>query len=97
MITKESLDQAKADVSSRWGEDFVKFCGQYEPLNMNCKEFLGHCIACGGNWGGMLLSGIKQLRPEVWDKIPENMGHDAIIPILSTLTLIGVDCSESEG
>ena len=36
---------------------------------MTMKEFLNHCTACGGNWGAMLLTGIKKLFPSEYDKI----------------------------
>lgn len=29
-----------------------------------------YCIACGGNWTAMLISGIKNAFPEVYDKMP---------------------------
>lgn len=61
------------------------------PLNMTCDQFLKHCSACGGNWGGMLLSGIKRLRPEVYDAVPDDMGHNAWNCIIATLRLLGVD------
>lgn len=39
---------------------------------MNAKEFLNkHCMACGGNWTAMLLSGIKSAFPSVWESLDE--------------------------
>lgn len=32
------------------------------------------CTACGGNWGGMLLTGIKHKWPQIWETIPEDLG-----------------------
>ena len=49
-------------------------------LNMPYSEFLNLCTACGGNWGGMLLS----------DAIPNDMGHNAWNCICATLALMGV-------
>ena len=60
-------------------------------LRMTCDEFLQSCTACGGNWGGMLLSGIKRLAPEVYDAIPDNMGTYAWETIIATLTLMRVE------
>ena len=28
-----------------------------------------HCLACGGNWSNMLLTGIKRTLPEVYKKM----------------------------
>lgn len=54
-------------------------------------DFLSDCTACGGNWGGMILTGIKKLFPAVWDAIPEDMGDNAFIHLSYTLILCGVD------
>ena len=57
---------------------------------MDLDEFLSHCTACGGNWGGMLLSGIKELFPDVWELIPEHMGIFAFSVISDTLRLLNI-------
>ena len=61
---------------------------------MSFKDFLDLCTACGGNWGGMLLSGVRRLYPDVWDAIPEDMGVHAWGTICSLLIILGVDTSE---
>ena len=93
MITTEMIAEAKAQISTYWNENVVNECAKHEPLSMTCKEFLDHCNACGGNWGGMLLSGLHKLRPEVWEVIPDDMGIQAWNCICSTLILCGVDTS----
>lgn len=60
-------------------------------VSMDMNAFLKHCTPMGGNWGGMLLSGVKELWPEVWDAVPDNMGHNAFAGILCTLELCGVN------
>ena len=60
-------------------------------MNMSFKDFLNECSCCGGNWGGMLLTGIHELYPEVWDAIPDKMGVFAFRDICATLILLGVD------
>ena len=62
------------------------------PMTMN--EFLSHCTACGGNWGGMLLSGINKLYPEVYDAIPDEMGYNAFVCICTILNMLGVTTQE---
>ena len=52
-------------------------------------------MACGGDWGAMLLTGIKRLFPQVWDAIPNEMGVYAFIVLLNVLILRGVDTSEN--
>lgn len=74
----------------RWGEDFIKVIQRAEPLNMACHEFFNECIACGGNWSASWLSGVKRLRHEVWDAIPENMGENSWESIMLLLTYLGV-------
>ena len=59
--------------------------------NCTFDNFLKHCTACGGNWGGMLLTGIKELWPKVWDAIPDDMGSFAWAGIINTLILCGVE------
>lgn len=57
---------------------------------MEFDDFLNHCVACGGNWGGMLLSGIKELFPDVWELIPDDMGMFAFSVICDTLRLLNI-------
>ena len=77
-------------LNSRWGEDFVKVVQRAEPLNMTVREFFDECLACGGNWSSSWLSGVKRLRPEVWDAIPSNMGKNSWETIMLLLTYLGV-------
>jgi len=88
------IKEAQEDLVENWGEAVVMECRKFEPLNMNCSEFLKHCTACGGNWGGMLLTGVRELRPSVWDVIPDDMGWNAWVHICHTLILLGVDTSD---
>lgn len=39
---------------------------------MTFDEFLNHCLACGGNLGAMLLTGIKALFPEDFEAVNEH-------------------------
>lgn len=57
---------------------------------MTNDEFMTYCDAMGGDWGGMLLTGIKALYPEVYDAIPNDMGHFAWRCICSIVTLLGI-------
>ena len=70
----------------------IQSCERIEPFNGKVASFLDHCTACGGNWGGMFLSGIKELWPSVYEAIPQKMGSNAFVAIAYTLTLCGVDC-----
>lgn len=97
MITTDTILNAQQDLMTYWKEDGKKViaeCAKVTPFNDTFKNFLGHCTACGGNWGGMLLTGIKELWPNVWDAIPNDMGVYAWISLCATLTLCGVDTSE---
>ena len=58
---------------------------------MTTADFLNnHCTACGGDWGSMLLSGIKSLYPEVYNAIPDDMGHFAWRCICGVVELLGI-------
>ena len=96
MIKPADLKQAIDFVSECWGEEVVEKALNAKTQRMPIKEFLTHCTACGGNWGGMLLTGIRELAPEVWDAIPDDMGVYAFTVICNTLMLLGVDTSDEE-
>ena len=36
---------------------------------MPMKEFMSNCVACGGNWVAMLLSGVERVFPEHYDSV----------------------------
>lgn len=38
-------------------------------LDMTFSEFLSNCTACGGNWGAMLLTGIKRVFPDNYEEV----------------------------
>lgn len=77
-------------ISTLWGDNVLAVIDNQHTTTMTIDEFLKHCTACGGNWGGMLLTGIKELYPEVYDAIPDEMGHFAWLAICTTLKLLGV-------
>lgn len=76
------------------GNAVVEAASRVIPFNGNTKEFLDHCTACGGNWGGMLLTGMQKLFPEVYAVIPDDMGIFAWAGICTTLKLCGVNTAE---
>ena len=98
MIKYETIKSAIEDIETDWGDDGKKVIelAFNNPLHITLKEFMNNCTAMGGNWGGMLLSGIKRLRPEVWEAIPDNMGNRGFVIICATITLLGVDMSEED-
>ena len=63
-------------------------------IKMSMDEFLSHCTPCGGNWGGLLLSGINELFPEVYKVIPDNMGINAFGVLCELLRLLGINTNE---
>jgi len=62
-------------------------------VKMPMSEFLKHCHARGGDLVGMLLSGIKEINPEYFDKIPDNQEID-LAQVLKMVDEAGVDVSE---
>lgn len=97
MITEQMVKEAKKDILTHWGykgKNVIEECAKVTPFNDGIKAFLNHCQACGGDWGGMFLVGIRNLYPSVWDAIPDDMGSKAFLCICSTLILCGVDTSQ---
>lgn len=93
LATYEDIKEASKTLVENWGENgekVVATCLYEMPFNNTFDEFLKHCILRGGDWGGMLLTGIKKLYPKVWDNIPDNMGVSAWSCILNILVLLGV-------
>ena len=72
------------------GKRVIKACKSINAQPMTFKDFLNHCTACGGNWGGMLLTGINKLYPHVYNTIPDDMGIFAWGCITSVLTLLNI-------
>lgn len=93
MITVEDYKEAIETVKENWGENVVTIALNAPAKNISLDDFLNHCVACGGNWGGMLLTGIRELYPEVYDAVPENMGAYAFTTICNLLTILKVDAS----
>lgn len=94
-LRKMPLDQLTDDefMVAVWKEDGIKVLETISAQNatpMTMDDFLPHCTACGGDWGGMLLTGIKALYPAVYNAIPDNMGHFAWRCICTTLELLQI-------
>lgn len=94
MISYKEIKDAMDMITEDWGangEKVIEICFNTEVKKMDMKQFLQECTACGGNWGGMLLSGIKRLYPSVWEAIPDDMGHRAFAVICCVLTLLHIE------
>ena len=74
-----------------WGEAVIDAINNVETIPMTFDEFLKKCTCCGGNWGGMLLTGVMELYPSVWDAIPDDMGWRPLTTIRSLLVLLGIE------
>lgn len=99
MIKYEYIIEAQDFLVKHWKEDgkkVIEAIFNENKKNMPMDEFLTYCSVCGGNWGGMLLSGIKKLYPKVYDAIPEDMGLFVWNAICYTLLLLGVDTTTKE-
>lgn len=97
MSTYDDITKAQKNIIEYWGEDgkkVIEATSKVVPFNRTFEEFLDYCVACGGNWCGMLLSGLQKLYPSVWEAIPTNMGVFAWNGICSTLILCGIDTKE---
>lgn len=96
MKTYENILNAKDHLIECWGAAGVAVIrsAKQEKKEMTFDEFLSHCTMCGGNWGGMLLTGIRELFPETYEAIPDRMGCFAFSLICNTLTLCGIQFPE---
>lgn len=81
-------------VTERWGVEVAAEVLLTNKRAMLFEDFLKHCIACGGNIGGMLLTGVRELYPDVYDLIPEYMGTKAFETIIKLLICLGVEVAE---
>jgi hypothetical protein len=103
MITAKDIRKAEQHIIDEWGSEIggkvvneACFVRHTEPFNGGTKEFLDHCVCCGGNWCGMFLSGIEKLYPAVYAAIPDDMGatgNEAFLNITYVMMLCGVDTS----
>ena len=97
MISYKDIKEAQDILVKYWGNDgekVIEECARINPFNESMETFFEYCTCCGGNWGGMILSGIRKLFPSVYNAIPDNMGHMAFYCICSTVLLCGVDYKE---
>ena len=79
-----------------WREDGIKVLdaiATQHTIPMDMGQFMFHCTTCGGDWNTMLLSGIEALYPEVYEAIPDDMGHFAWRCICSMLELLDIEPS----
>lgn len=51
---------------------------------MTLDTFMNHCTACGGNWTAMLMTGIKEVAPEVYDQMTDRNSSSMRSASLST-------------
>lgn len=88
-----AYNEASQFIIENWGEKGKKVlyeCAKSTPFSGTLDDFLNECTACGGNWCGMFLSGIKKIWPNVYDAIPDNMGANAFFCICYILSLLSV-------
>lgn len=88
------MNESRNFIMENWGKDVLEVIDSCEPLNITYKQFLDHCVACVGDWSGILLFGLRELRPEIWKAIPDDMGVDAWKCICEILALAGVIMEE---
>ena len=99
MITYKMITEAQTLIVENWGEQgerVVEQCAMSNPFNDTFESFLSRCTMCGGNWGAMLLTGIRDMWANVWDAIPNDMGALAFPCLCAVLVLCGVDASQNQ-
>ena len=86
------LMNASNRVIKNWGIDsYDVFMTNRLNEHMSFDTFLKHCYATGGDWGQMLLTGVRELFPEeVYNAIPDNMGLHAFFTIVHMLEIMNV-------
>ena len=101
-FTYDEIKEAHDFILTHWEEDGKRVIEAIFNMDgdtlcargMTMREFLQSCTACGGNWAGMLLTGMKEIFPTVWEAIPENMGRFAWPCVCYTLMLCGVNTKD---
>jgi hypothetical protein len=89
----ELIREAEQYLVDNWGEQgitVIQVCHNTPTTPMTNDEFLSHCHACGGDWGAMLLTGIRALYPNVYDAIPQKMGKNAWFCLVYILHLLNI-------
>lgn len=96
----EKQQAAYDRIGSEWGYDVAlqilnlksKIGSKFEmPFSIFVHE---HCTASGGDWVGMILTGIHDLSPRLYDTLPSSLGEDgnhAFANLIALLNLMGVD------
>ena len=78
-------------INELWGAEVLEVIDRQRTVPMTIDEFMSnHCISCGGNWLAMLITGIKDLYPEVYDAIPDQMGEYAFFCTCRVLELLQI-------
>ena len=75
-----------------WKEKGVAIVEYIKTLNIipqPIDNFLNFCTPCGGDWGGLLLSGLKELYPTIWELVPDNMGVFGFTALCEIISLLG--------
>ena len=99
MLKFEEIQEFQSTLIKDWGEAGNTVCElayHMDKFGGTFEKFLTYCTPCGGNWGGLLLSGIKELYPEIYEVIPEKMGKNAFCDIIRLLQLLGVEFDGEE-
>lgn len=97
MMTYAEMMEMYQMLRDNWGEEVVMMIHNApKQTGMKFDNFLKHCTACGGNWGGMLLTGVNEFWPEVYAAIPDSMGVNAFGCICATIRLLGIDTSAED-
>ena len=91
-----TIYEAIKEVRDSWGDDTLTTTYFAEKTLMTFDKFLTYCTCCGGNWGGMLLTGVRRLYPQGWDAIPNDLGINPFKTICALLLLLGVDFGTEE-
>lgn len=80
-------------IAENWGDAGISviITAAKEAKHISMDKYLQeYCVACGGDWCGLLLSGMKSLFPKTWEAIPNDMGVFAFSLICNTLLLCDV-------
>ena len=75
IVNVQSFDNGSVKMWTVFPEDLIHYYAwKYARDNgiMDYDEFLNHCVACGGAWTSMLITGIKEVFPKVWEALDPN-------------------------
>lgn len=97
MMTISEINEARKILTECWGVDkadeIFAMCYNAVKLPLTVDKFLSFCVSHGGDLNNMLLSGVRNLYPEIYAAVPDKLGKnstESFASVCNLLILLGV-------